>query len=298
MMRDRSFLLGMLTGAALLGVGLLIGRAGRPALAQDRPAMTDEAGKAETVPLIRAERIEIVDEVGTAQVVLGSNAIGGSISLRDRLGSTRLAASATRDGAAMAISHASTKNPVATLAASPTGSTFRLLDPAGKAMVELSRDEQGGLATFSHAGGEPALRIGGDDAPPTRLTASSIDGRPIYRFGADEHDAGLLTLHDPATGSPLIRLASRDGEAGEITTADQTGRPIAAIAASPDGEGQIFTFGAEGRLLIALAPISTGGAIRVHDPAGETAITIEIGPEGLPRIGVRDSDGGVRWIRP
>ena len=83
--RGSGFLGGMTVGGMLVAAGIALGGAG----GQGATGVSD---------VVRARSIEIVDEVGTVQLVVGTNDRGGTMSVRDRLGRTVLLLGAVEHG--------------------------------------------------------------------------------------------------------------------------------------------------------------------------------------------------------
>ena len=107
-----SFLLGMLTGGGLLLAGLLLGGMGQNS---SQPGGAGAAGD-DILDIVRARRVEIVDDVGTVRAALGRNANGGTLSVRDTLGRTVLLASAAETGGVMVINNTEAQNQQAQVA--------------------------------------------------------------------------------------------------------------------------------------------------------------------------------------
>src|SRR5262245_43305822 len=125
-----AFLTGMITGGSLLSIGLLLGGA-RQSLPQQAPASD----------VVQAKRIEIVDEVGTVVLAIGSNNDGGSLSVRDRFGKTLVLASASEHGGALAVTSAKLSQPILIARAVESGGSLEVMDGHGKRVLDAGAGE-------------------------------------------------------------------------------------------------------------------------------------------------------------
>src|SRR5690606_31500178 len=131
------FLLGMIVGSGLLAAGMLLGGASATRSSNNSDTAAMAAGDSAPSDLVRARRIEIVDEVGTVLLALGTNKDGGSVSVRDRLGKTTLLASATEHGGTLLLTNTRTGRPAFVVSATSEGGRSTLFSENGHAAMDI-----------------------------------------------------------------------------------------------------------------------------------------------------------------
>ena len=253
--RTCGFVPGMIAGAALLATGLAIGGA-------------DQARDDETPSVLRAHRLEIVDELGTVRLALGQNEAGGAISVRDSMGRTMMLLGVATGGGVMVINESEARSACVRIAAAPEG---------GEVAVGRGNTFTGQFGTDATGAGYLSLR--------------DAERREVVSMTALAGHTGQIQTFDARTEQPLTVLsATRDGQ-GQIRVNGQDGIPRAVLTASARREGQLYTFADEGRPLIALATREAGPTMRIFNVDGEVAITLELDEEEGGRVVVYDRDG-------
>lgn len=274
-----AFLLGLITGGCLLLAGILLGGQG--------------AAAPET---IRARQLEIVDEIGTVRLVLGSNAAGGTISVRDHLGRTVLLASAADQGGTLVLGAAGSREPALVASASAEGGLLRLFDQGGTRVGELAARDGGRLALAGTAGRE-AIVLTSAGGVGTAAGHDANGGR-TWALGQNAAGNGVVETYRGATGAALVGLSSTADHQGQIRTNAPNGRSLVLLTASPNREGQLYTYDDLGRPLCAIATRSNGPTIRIFGPEGAPAITLETDAEGSGIAGVWRPDGNGQTFTP
>jgi len=253
--RAQGFVPGMIAGALLLATGLAIGGAGR-------------APETDPASLIRAKRIEIVDDLGTVRLALGQNETGGAVSVRDAMGRTMMLLGVATGGGVMVINESDQRTACVRIAAGPDG---------GEVAVGRGNTFTGQIGTDATGAGTLSLR--------------DAERREVVAAGAIAGTIGRLETFDARSGSVLNSLsATRDGQ-GQLRINGPDGHPRAVLTASERREGQLYTFGDGGRLLIAVATREAGPALRMFNIDGETALTLELDDDEGGRVVVYDRDG-------
>lgn len=278
-----SFVLGMMTGGGLLLAGLLLGGQGTG------------PGESPVQDVVRTRRVEIVDNVGTVRAALGSNAAGGTLSVRDTMGRTALLASASAHGGALVINSTDHKQPAFIAGADAHGGAMQVFSDAGIRVVDATGGD-GGQITVASKTGVPSVRLEAGRAGV--ITGFDPTGRPTYRIDADDHHNGRLATFHPPSGLALNTLDSTPDHHGQIRTHAKNGRPLVLLTASSRREGQIYTRNDLGKLLIALATRMEGPTLRVYNPAGDPAVTLECNGAHSGTVGVWAAGGDGRVITP
>ena len=278
----RQFLAGLASGAAMLGVGLLLG-----SRAQDEPPVPG---------VIRATSIEIVDELGTPRLILGANEHGGAVSVKNTLGHTVLLLGAAEFGGTMVIREQASLAPVVLAGVNELGGELRVQHlEAGVATMKVSRD--GARLLLGPPLGEPLAELNTSTGQPGTLVLRNRQGDEAVTVGADESGNGTVETYGPA-GRPIVRLASTAADHGLIYTCDRDGNPLVRLTATAEDVGQIYTMNGAGDILIALASQSSGPTIRLFNTNGEAAVTLEPNENGEGEVSVWGSDGNGNTMRP
>ncbi len=284
---NSTFLLGMLVGAGLLGLGLFLGAAASSPSPDSSPA--DQ---------LRARQIAIVDEVGTELMVLGGSQSGGSISVRDRIGRTMLVAGAGPQGGIVAMNRHEDGRRALNLRATGAGGALDLFDDRENRSVILQSDPDDSHLELRHHRGEtrPRIRLDFSERNSGTLRLSSRE-HDLVRLGAHGLGGGQIETFR-ADGERQIALTVTREEQGQLVTFDSGGKPLVQLTATPDRVGQIYTYGPEGEPWIALASHPTGPSLRLFSPEGHPAVVIESDDEGAGEIGLWSKDGPGQVIRP
>lgn len=251
-----TFLLGMVTGTALLMTGLVLG------------GIASSPAVQEIQQTIRARQIEIVDELGTTVLALGANRDGGSISVRDNFGRTLLLMSAAESGGTIAVKSADRLQTVATMQARKTGGAIgiRAVDGESSATLDISDDQL------------PQFALAGSDDQPRVLAGATAAGN------------GYLETRSPA-GERLVALSATVGNHGQISTHAPGGGKLVNLTATANDEGQLYTYNDAGLPLVALATQPNGPTVRIFNMLGEPIITLDAVEGGDGEIGVFNRDG-------
>lgn len=254
-----AFVHGMITGALLLGGGLFLG--GWSNVREDRPG------------IVRAERVEIVDELGTVRVVLGSSESGGALSVRDRLGRTMLIAGTGPGGGVLVINDAETR----------------------QAVARIGSGGEGGECSLAGTDGVTRLRLAGTPAGGS-MHAADRAGRTAVSVQVSAAGAGMVETLDAARSAPLVAIGATGDGQGQIRVNGPDGQPRTIITASERREGQIYTFADDRRPLLAFATDARGPVIRLYNVDGDAAVALDHDAESRGRVIVYDRDGIGRAI--
>ena len=271
------FWLGMLTGGGLVITALMVGAA------QNHPQV------------IRARQFEVVDEIGTVQLVLGTNRQGGSLSVRDRLGRTVLLFATADDSGAMVLTHPELDRPGVVLRATSRGGSMSLNDQSGHVAVAAGASGEESLRIGDGRGGT-AMTIGASAQGAASMLAYGAEGRRLASLSSDAAGGGLIETY--VQGRPLVTLSSTIGGHGQIKTMGLEGQALAMLTATGDDQGQFYTFASDGRPLVALASRPGGPTARVYNANGDPAVTIETDEQGRGIIGLWREDGTGRVLEP
>ncbi|HRQ75247.1 MAG TPA: hypothetical protein PK098_04945 [Phycisphaerales bacterium] len=253
-----AFCLGLIVGGVVFTTGLLLGGMGR---------VEPDA--------LRIRDLEIVDELGTTLLKIGSNRDGGSISIRNRFGRTVLLAAAAEQGGAIV---------------GNIGST-------GQRAFEMGVTERGPELTITDFDRRGAVRLGFQPEGQAMIACMGPDASPRVRFTSDSKGHGLVTTYSSA-GKPLAVVGSTVHGQGHFTTHGAEGRPLIALTSTVDNEGQLYTYNAAGLPMIALATHTTGPSLRIFNRHGEAIISLESGDDDQGEVGVWQRDGTGRVIQP
>jgi hypothetical protein len=273
-----SFWLGMLTGGGLVLAGLLLGAA-------------DEAAP----EVVQSRRFEVVDEIGTVQLVLGTNREGGSLSVRDRLGRTVLLFATNDEGGTMVMTHPALERPGAIVRSTANGGSVQLNGRDGQPIVVTGTTAGDALSIGDGRGGHAHV-LGAASDGAAAWTAHGGEGARIASLSADAAGGGVFETYQQ--GRPLITLSSTVGGHGQIRTLGLDGETLTMLTATAENEGQFYTFGSNGAPLVALASRPAGPTARIYNQNGEPAVTIETDEEGRGVIGLWSADGTGRVLKP
>lgn len=291
------FLLGMIVGSGLLAAGMLLGGASATRGSNsnsDTAAMA--AGDSAPSDLVRARRIEIVDEVGTVLLALGTNKDGGSVSVRDRFGKTTLLASATEHGGTLLLTETRTGRPAFLVSATSEGGRSTLFSENGHAAMDIRTTADVTTLAVADPQNRPGLVIkAGSDGGS--LAAYSEAGAVYARLFADISSGGVIETYE-ANGEPLVSISSTVGGHGQISTFASPGKPMVSLTATANHEGHIYTYNLQGQPLVAIASNPLGPTLRVFNSDGEAAVTLESNENGHGTVGVWRRDGTGRALTP
>jgi hypothetical protein len=194
---NRDFVCGVLVGASTLVVGLALGAAAAPG--QD------------ATKVVKTQRLEIVDEIGTALVVIGSQSDGGSVSVRDRFGKELATLGATESGGLVKLLNRGSGQKSFVATATNAGGRMQMYSASGSRIFDAASTRNGGLIQVGNARGGPAAVLSCTEA-----------GRGKFSI-----------LGTSAT--PLVLLTATDADEGQIYTLDGQKRPLIALATTPEG---------------------------------------------------------------
>ena len=282
-----SFLLGMLTGGGLLLAGLLLG-----GMNQSAPA---DGATADVLDVVRARRVEIVDDIGTVRAALGSNTNGGTLSVRDKLGRTVLLSSASDTGGVLVINNTASQHPAFMAGAEADGGAMHVFSDQGIRVVEASGRAHGRF-TVTNERGVPQVRLDGERAG--RIVGFDRAGRPVYQLSMGDRGSGTVQTMQGESGVTLVTLGATVDDQGLVRTASPNGKPLVLLTSSPRREGQIYTWNDAGNPLVALATRVEGATVRIYNPKGEPAITLEPNAVESGSIGLWTADGSGRVLEP
>jgi len=255
------FVSGMCAGAFILATGLAIGGgdAKQGPHAQAHPDVSD---------VIRTQRLEIVDDLGTVRLALGHNESGGAVSIRDGMGRTMMLLGVATGGGVLVIHEADQRSACVRIAAAPDG---------GEVAVGRGGHFTGHFAADRSGAGSLILR--------------DAERRETVAIGTAAGRFGQIETFDAHSGNAMTVLtATRDGQ-GQLRTNGPDGMPRAVLTASERREGQLYTFADEGRPLIAIATGEVGPAVRLFNMHRDAAIAMELDEKDGGRVIVYDRDG-------
>jgi hypothetical protein len=279
---------GMTIGAALLGAGMLLGGFSRS------PVLPQAAAD-----IVRARQVDIVDELGTVVLSIGSDERGGTIQVRDRFGKTLVQAGAGARGGEFTLSTTEGRA-AASMAAGNAGGGATFFGENGAAEIELGVIPAGPRLALSDGGGHPVAEIRARTETGGVISAFNAKGEVASRLFTDAAGCGVVETYRPRA-TPLVSIGSTVGGHGQITTYAGNDKPLVSISASAENQGQVFTYSDAGIPLIALAgrPAPDNCAsLRIFNRHGEAVITVEPDEDDLGEIGVWRRDGTGRVISP
>ncbi|NNF42043.1 MAG: hypothetical protein HKN62_03160 [Phycisphaerales bacterium] len=266
--RPTPFVSGMLVGASLLGGGLMLGGAG-----DEGSAPTD---------VIQTRRLEIVDDIGTVRLALGSNEEGGTLGVKDKLGRTIMLAGAGQHGGVLVVTRTETGQAAFTAGATRSGGALQVFDASGVRVMDALATQDGGQLTIAAAGSP------GEPGPGARA------GRPAVRLQVASDGSGRVESFGD-TGGPAVTLSAGVGGRGQVTTSAGA-TPLVTLTATAANDGQIYTHDAEGRVQVAIASRPSGPTVRIFNRDGVPAVTLEPDETGQGTLGLWDTDGEGRTI--
>ncbi|MCP3903820.1 MAG: hypothetical protein GY715_09315 [Planctomycetes bacterium] len=293
--RGTGFLGGMTVGGLLVVAGIALGGAG------GKPP-------ADTADVLRARSLEIVDEVGTVRLVVGTNERGGTMSVRDRLGRTVLLLGAVEHGGMLVATNTKGRQAALMAGATAAGGAVQLFDPAGRRGVDLMVGGLGGELGLRSVGApgpgtdvekqKPALHLRVDENRTGSVTGHDGRGAPRFNLGADAGGGGVIETYRGSGGRALVALSSTVGGHGQVKTTAPNGQTMVIMTATARDEGQVYTYDANGTPLVALASRASGPSLRVFNALGTPAVTIESDTEGNGTVSVWKPDGAGRSLEP
>jgi len=305
---NSTFICGMLVGAGLLGAGLALGGASR-----QQPQDASRPGE-----IIRTRQIEIIDEVGTSVLVIGSNTEGGSISIRDRFGKTLVLASAAHNGGALSVNRVDGASAV-TLETSAHGGEVSVRNAGGRDVIDLRAGLGDARIVLKDASGNVLTDLNARERLGGSMNAYSATGEPAAAVYCDVAGGGVVDTYR-GKGLPLVSLASTIGGHGQITTYAGPDRPLVNLTATAEHQGQIYTFNAapqmnaagagapvpqaadgepNARPLIVLGSQPFGApTLQLFNHLGELAVSLGATESGTGEIAVWRRDGTGKSMRP
>lgn len=293
---NATFLAGFACGAAVFAAGWLAGGA-RVAIAQ----AADATPRVETADVVRTSRLEIVDELGTARVVLGTNAFGGALSVRDRMGGTVLVASAVEAGGAALVLQPEPDAPRLVLRATGADRSLRCEDADGRPRAAIA-DTPAGPESLLAAENGARVALAATGAGGSVVTEAAGGGE-LVRLSVDDTGGGLVRTAHARTNATLVSIGATVGRHGQVRTMGPEGDALVLLTSSDRGEGQVYTLGEDGRPLVALATRASGPSLRLFGKQGAPMVSIETevdveSDEEQGTIGVWRQDGSGRSFRP
>lgn len=289
------FARGMLAAAALLVTGWLLGGANQRVV----PAPRAEDAR-QSDQLLRARRIEIVDEAGAVLLTLGSDEQGGALTVRDRLGRVAVLASASANGGSLQLLNTTSGQAILQTKATEEGGELTMHRSSGRVALRATttKSESSIAVHAAGSGHSAAVVLDATDAHCGRVRTFRPDGGTAVQIG---HDAALGGMFETwsAGNRRLISLSATTGAHGRIDTWGPTGAsPLVSIAANAESEGMLYTFNDEGRTLVGIATQPVGPAFRLYNQHGEPVIALQCTEEGNGELGVLKRDGSGRFITP
>jgi hypothetical protein len=250
--------------------------------------------------VVRAKRLEIVDDRDRVIALLGAGAEGGQLDLWNAAGvnAARLAGGAA--GGDLSLWNASGRS-AAGLFASDGGGRVEVYDPVGAVNGRLAASRDGGVFTLLNGQSKPGVLAAATDRGGGISACDSL-GRPLAELAIVD-GAGQVHLSDrTATTTALIGSAQRGGM---IELADAEGRK--AFAAGADvGGGSMSVFAPSGTEIVAInATANGGGSVDVRNAAGrsiarsftgedESGRWVVSSPDGSPAVGAQGGvNGGI-----
>jgi len=293
--RGTGFLAGMTVGGLLVAAGLALGGA-------------TSGPQASTSDVLRSHKLEIVDDTGTVQLVVGTNDRGGTVSVRDRQGRTVLLLGAVEHGGMIVATSTKGRRAAMMAGATAAGGAVQLFDPAGRRGVDLLVGSLGGelglrsidknAVPADVPSRKPALQLRVDEAGAGSITAHDTRGNRRFSLGSDAGGAGVIGTYRGTGGRPLVTMSSTVGGHGQIKTSAPNGQSLVILTATASNEGHVYTYDADGNPLVAIASRPSGPSLRVYNSTGTAAVTIETDADGDGAIGVWKPDGTGRSIEP
>jgi hypothetical protein len=291
-----TFSLGVITGALALAVGFVLGGAH-----QNEPPTLNQASanqaQSPSAQVIQATQLQIVDELGTVVMVIGSNKDGGTISLRDRLGKTAMLLGAAEHGGAMIIRSSATSQPAFIAQADAQGGLTKIFDQQGTLAAETAVKANGTQLHLNDANGRHAISLSANAEEGGAISAHATTGEIATRLFSNIEGEGVIETYRP-DGAALVSLSSTEGGHGRVTTFAGLNKPLVTLTATANHEGQMYLSEASGRTLIALASSPAGPTLRLFNRFGEPAITLDSTEEGKGAVGVWNRDGTGRTVSP
>jgi hypothetical protein len=293
--RGTGFLAGMTVGGLLVATGIALGGATR-------------GPDADTADLLRARKLEIVDDAGIVQLVVGTNERGGTVSVRDRGGRTVLLLGAVEHGGMMVATSTRGRQAAVMAGATAAGGAVQLFDAQGRRGVDLLVKDRGGelgLRSVDSTGNgadaesrKAALHLRVDETGAGSVVAHDPAGSPRFSLGSDAGGGGVIETYHAAGGRALVTMSSTVGGHGQVKTSAPNGQALVIMTATATDQGQVYTYDANGRPLVALASRASGPSVRVFSSSGTPAVTLESDADGHGAVGVWKPDGTGRSIEP
>jgi hypothetical protein len=277
----------MVVGSATLAVGAFLGGA-----AQKGSAPAPDAPE-----VVQARRFEVVDELGTVMMVVGSNKDGGSISIRDRFGKTMLLATAAETGGTLVLTNSKSGQPAFVATSTEHGGAAQVLNSQGKAVVESQALAKGASISIADAAGRTNVALSADDTDGGLISTFSNSGTAAARLFSNVAGDGVLETYR-TNGDPLVSLSSTEGGHGQISTFWGIGKPLVTLTATANHEGQFYTFDGENHPMIALASSPAGPTLRVFNRAGDPLAILEADDSGNGSLALWRKDGTGKAITP
>lgn len=281
-MRTREFVIGMLVGAMLLGLGMLLGGAARTAR--------------QPLDSMRLKQLEIIDDDGIVQLLLQSTPDGGLVRLNDRLGRPMAELGTDRSGGRIGINHAP-GGPAVSIVAEEQGGAIRCLDGGGHAVFEAAGDEHGGRLRLAGVEGKELVRLSVAGRQHGTISCFDQYGTELLSLYGDVNGAGAIETYT-ADGERLVSISAATGHFGQLETYNGRGQVLARLGANSREAGQLVTFDATGPALITLGAHANGPSLRLLGASGKPIVTLESDDRDGGEIGIWRESGTGRVLRP
>jgi len=290
---NSDFVRGLIAGIAVFAAGWFCSGATQLVV----PANPSD-GEPSTRQLLRAQRIEIVDEAGSVLLALGTNERGGSLSIRDRIGRTAVLANVNERGGSMLVRDVESDQPAVHSRATRSGGDHAVFNQQGRAVTRASVNDDAGAFALSASTGKTAVELDVSDAQCGRMRTARPDGSTAVTIAHDSAVGGQIETLS-ADGRPLVTLSSTVGAHGRIDTfGPDTDQPLVSLTATAEHDGQIYTYNSDGRMLIAVASRPAGPTLRIYNTQGDPIVVLQATEDNDGEIGVISSDGSGRFVTP
>lgn len=290
---NSDFVRGLIAGVVVFAAGWFFSGAAQRVVPRNPVDGADSTRR-----LVRAERIEIVDEAGTVLLALNGNDSGGAVSIRDRLGRTAMLADVRDGGGSMLLRHAERDQPAVHARATDAGGDLSLFNSSGRSVVRASVADDAGRFALAAPSGQTAVNLDVTDERCGRVRTTRRDGSTAVSIAHDAALGGLIETYS-TNQHRLVGLSSTVGAHGRVDTyGPENDQPLVSLTATAEHDGQIYTYNADGRMLIAIASRPAGPTLRVFNAQGEPIVVLQSTEDNAGEIGVLDEEGGGRFVTP
>jgi hypothetical protein len=250
--------------------------------------------------VVRAKRLEILDDRDRVIALLAAGAEGGQLDLWNAAGvnAARLAGGAA--GGDLSIWNASGRS-AAGLFATDGGGRVEVYDHVGAVNGRLAATRDGGTFTLFNGQNKPGVLAAATDRGGGISACDSL-GRPLAELAIVDGAGQVHLSNRTATTSALLFSTPRGGA---IELSDPSGRK--AFAAGADvGGGSMSLFAPSGTEIVAVNATATGGgSVDVRNAAGrsvarsfagedESGRWVVSSPDGNPAVGAQGGvNGGI-----